>query len=1028
MNVMKRTELLDWLKADPSGNMTRILSNARCLSEGVDVPSLDAVIFLNSRDSQVDVVQSVGRVMRKLKGKHYGYIILPIAVPAGVEADVALDDHKKYKVVWEVLRALRAHDERFEAKINQFELNRATKDDQVQVIGMKSFEPSESAEEVDGVITQVPLDFTPLGDEWRTAVYAKIVQKVGEREYWENWASSVAEVAASQTERIQKLLDSSPGVRDEFDRFVKGLQDNLNPNVTEHDALEMLSQHLITEPVLNALFEGFSFTKHNPVAKAMQGMLDALHGANLDTELAGLDDFYASVRVKVSGLKDATGKQDFLKLLYQRFFSVAMKKASERLGIVYTPTEIVNFILRSVDDILREQFDSSLGAKGVHILDPFVGTGTFIAQLIHSDLISDADLPRKFREELHANEINLLAYYVAAVNIEEAYHSRMGGNYVPFNGVLLTDTFQMFEAGDELDAGGVFEENNAGVVAQKALPLTGVVGNPPYSVGQSSGNDDNQNLSYPTLDAKIKVTYAARSTAQNKNNLYDSYIRAIRWASDRIGNRGVVGFVTNNGYIDSNTADGLRKVLTEESSNLYILNLRGNSRTAGDVAKREGGNVFNIRVGVSIALLVKNRDYPSRGNLLYRDIGEYLTRDQKYAEIRKLTSASGVPWAEITPNEEGDWINQRNDEFETLTALGSKVDGRSLRVLATYAAGLQTNRDAWVYSDSRLNLLDHVRRMIANYNREVRRWRDADSPSDVEKFIDLDPTKISWARSLRQALSRGQLASFDESAIRLAMYRPFHRRFTYFDKLLNHERSLLPLLFPNTNSTNTGFYYVGAGSAVPFSILMLDTIPDLHVTGAGSGGQFFPRYSYEKRVTDENQLGGFDGDGDDDYTRVDNVTDGILADYRATYGAEVTKDDIFFYVYGLLHSPEYRERFAADLKKMLPRIPKVSDFWGFAKAGRKLSELHLGYEEIEPWPLEEVVDGRVVSRRDPSDRSSTSGGDETSDDLYHVKKMTYGGKRPNLDKSRVIVNEHLTLTGIPDEAHDYMLGSRSALD
>ncbi|HRN28981.1 MAG TPA: helicase-related protein, partial [Terrimesophilobacter sp.] len=349
MNVMQRTELLDWLKEDAPGNTTRILSNARCLSEGVDVPSLDAVIFLNSRDSQVDVVQSVGRVMRKLKGKSYGYIILPIAVPAGVEADVALDDHKKYKVVWEVLRALRAHDERFEAKINQFELNRATKDDQVQVIGMKSFEPSESAlAGADGAITQVPLDFTPLGDEWRTAVYAKIVQKVGEREYWENWAASVADVATAQTQRIQGLLETSPDVRGEFDRFVKGLQDNLNPNVTEQDALEMLSQHLITEPVLNALFEGFSFTKHNPVAKAMQGMLDALHGANLDTELAGLDKFYESVRRNVASLTDAAGKQDFLKLLYQRFFSVAMKKASERLGIVYTPTEIVEFILRSV--------------------------------------------------------------------------------------------------------------------------------------------------------------------------------------------------------------------------------------------------------------------------------------------------------------------------------------------------------------------------------------------------------------------------------------------------------------------------------------------------------------------------------------------------------------------------------------------------------------------------------------------------------------------------------------------------------
>ncbi|MEO7124285.1 MAG: type ISP restriction/modification enzyme, partial [Lacisediminihabitans sp.] len=582
-------------------------------------------------------------------------------------------------------------------------------------------------------------------------VYAKIVQRVGEREYWENWASSVADVAAAQTLRIQGLLDSNPDVRGEFDRFVGGLQANLNKGVTEHDALEMLSQHLITEPVLDALFDGFSFTKHNPVAKTMQGMLDALHGANLDTELAGLDGFYESVRMRVRGIKDASGKQDFLKLLYQRFFSVAMKKASERLGIVYTPTEIVNFILRSVDDILREQFDSSLGAKGVHILDPFVGTGTFIAQLIHSDLISDAELPHKFREELHANEINLLAYYVAAVNIEEAYHSRMGGNYVPFDGVLLTDTFQNFEADDSLDEEGVFVENNAGVIKQKSLPITVIVGNPPYSVGQASGNDDNQNVSYPTLDARIKNTYAAQSTAQNKNNLYDSYIRAIRWASDRIGERGVIGFVTNNGYIDSNTADGLRLTLAAEFSNLYILNLRGNSRTAGDVAKREGGNVFNVRVGVSIAILVKSSDNTESDLLHYHDIGDYLTREQKLLALKKIGGAGELQWDSLVPNEDGDWVNQRSTEFESLTAIGSKSDIKSLKFFSSHGPGLQTNRDAWVYNSSRIALLENVTRTIAAFNESVRTLASGESGSR-----NMDPKAISWTSGLQSRHDRAE--------------------------------------------------------------------------------------------------------------------------------------------------------------------------------------------------------------------------------------------------------------------------------
>ena len=1005
MNVMKRTELLDWLKEDAQGNVTRILNNARCLSEGVDVPSLDAVIFLNSRDSQVDVVQSVGRVMRKLKGKSYGYIILPIAVPAGVEADVALDDHKKYKVVWEVLRALRAHDERFEAKINQFELNRATKDDQVQVIGMKSFEPSEGSVEVDGVVTQVPLDFTPLGDEWRTAVYAKIVQKVGEREYWENWATSVADVAAAQTLRIQGLLDSSPEVRGEFDRFVKGLRDNLNNSVTEHDALEMLSQHLITEPVLDALFGGFSFTKHNPIAKAMQGMLDALHGANLDTELAGLDAFYASVRLKVSGLKDASGKQDFLKLLYQRFFSVAMKKASERLGIVYTPTEIVEFILRSVDDILREQFDSSLGAKGVHILDPFVGTGTFIAQLIHSDLIPDADLPRKFREELHANEINLLAYYVAAVNIEEAYHSRMGGNYVPFEKILLTDTFQMNEPDDELDQGKVFAENNARVVEQMATRLDVIVANPPYSVGQKSANDDNQAVVYQYLRKRIDETFAAGSSASLTKSLYDSYVAAIRWASDRIGDRGVIGFVTNGGFIESNSADGMRKALAEEFSDLYILNLRGNARTSGEQRRKERDSVFGqgTRTTIAITILVKNPDADGHGELHYRDVGDYLSREQKLAALKQFSSTNGVAWEGLAPNEDGDWIQQRNEEFGAFLPLGSKekTQAKAERVLSIYSAGAKTNRDTWVFNSSSTSLELNARRLINAYEEE-RALLTANS----RHVLDRDPARIKWDGTLEATLAKGRAVNFQPESMRIATYRPFNKQNVYFNRVLNNSVYQLESLFPNAGYSNIGFYANGTFAQAESAFLMIDALPCLDIFG--KGGQFFPRFSYEKRITDENQIAGFD-DGDDEYTRVDNVTDGILADYRATYGTEVTKDDIFFYVYGLLHSPEYRERFASDLKKMLPRIPKVKDFWGFAKAGRKLSELHLGYETIEPWPLEEIVISEGA-------------------DLYHVVKMRYGGNARKPDKSTVVVNEHLTLAGIPEEAREYLLGSRSAIE
>ena len=531
MNVMIRNQMLDWLKAetDPEDNLCRILTNARCLSEGVDVPALDAVIFLNSRDSQVDVVQSVGRVMRKVDGKDYGYIILPIAVSADMTPEQALNDNTKYKVVWDVLRALRAHDERFEAKIEQLDLN-GRSDDQLQVIDVRPAGDRESfdgdgAESADSESGAVPMDWSTIGADWRTAIYAKIVDKVGERDYWENWARDVAEIAVRQRIRIASLVQgSNEALRAEFAAFVGGLQDNLNPSITEADAIEMLSQHLITEPVFDALFQDYSFSAHNPVSQVMQRMVDALQSSNLQTETAELESFYASVRRSVEGITDAAGKQTTIKRLYEKFFSGAFKDTHERLGIVYTPNEIVDFILRSADDVLRAEFGATLSDEGVHILDPFTGTGTFIVRLLQSGLIKPADLVRKYRHELHASEIVLLAYYVAAVNIEETFHGLVkdtGGahaksfgvdGYEPFPGIVLTDTFQASEDDDRYDDGGIFGDNNERTKTQNLLDIRVIVGNPPYSAGQESANDNNQNTKYPFLNARIEATYAARST------------------------------------------------------------------------------------------------------------------------------------------------------------------------------------------------------------------------------------------------------------------------------------------------------------------------------------------------------------------------------------------------------------------------------------------------------------------------------------------------------------------------------------
>lgn len=1015
MNVLQRNDLLDWLKADadPGDNVCRILTNARCLSEGVDVPALDAVIFLNSRDSQVDVVQSVGRVMRKADSKEYGYIILPIAVPADRTPEQALNDNTKYKVVWEVLRALRAHDERFEAKIEQIDLNQRT-DDQLQIIDVRGF--GDGTERPGGgtgddprvEATSVAMDWSAIGADWREAIYAKIVEKVGERNYWENWARNVAEIAKHHQVRIANLVGGSDEeLRAQFTRFVGGLRDNLNPTISEADAIEMLSQHLITGPVFDALFDGYDFSRLNPVSQVMQQMVDALDGTRLDTETAELEGFYASVRRSVAGITDAAGKQTTIKRLYEKFFTTAFSGTSDRLGIVYTPNEIVDFLLRSADAVLRKEFGASLSDEGVHVIDPFTGTGTFIVRLLQSGLITPEDLERKFRYELHANEVVLLAYYVAAVNIEATYHDLVqGAEYEPFPGIVLTDTFQSAENDDVDDTAGVFEDNNERVVAQNALDIRVIVGNPPYSAGQDSANDNNQNLKYRYLDAGIAATYAAKSTAQNKNSLYDSYIRAIRWASDRIKDRGVVAFVSNGGYLDGNTADGLRKSLTEEFSSLYILNLRGNARTSGEQRRKEKDGVFGegSRATVAIAILVKNPAATEHGILHYRDIGDYLTRAQKLALLTQYGDITGVPWELLHPNTEGDWINQRDSTFAGFTPIGDKAHPGAA-VFRTYSAGLQTNRDAWVYNSSRPALEQNVGRMIDTYNSEVERWKASDKSVEITDFVEKDAAKISWARSLRGALAKGTTLTFDSSLVTTSTYRPFNKQNVYFAPLLNHERSQMPKMFPTAAHENVGIYIVAATPRTPFGVMVTDAIPD--VGFFMDAGQLFPRYTYEARPTRAALFG-----DDDDFVRVDNITDEILTDYRRRYGIKVSKDDVFFFVYGLLHSPDYRATYASDLKKMLPRIPTLADpvdFVAFSAAGRQLSELHLGYESVEPYPL-------TITRSSPGDPD------------HRVTKMRFGGKAGAWDKSTIRYNDSTTITGIPPEAQEYLLGSRSAIE
>ena len=721
-NALFRKDRIDWLKGGTPDGHCRVLSNARCLSEGIDVPALDAVMFLNPRNSIVDIIQSVGRVMRKAEGKKYGYIILPIGIPAGMEPEEALSDNQRYKIVWDVLQALRAHDDRFNNTINKIDLNRK-KPDNIQVIGVTGTGDDDSegkGKKHEQSYTQLSLNLDDL-QKWKNSIYAKIVKKCGSRRYWETWAKDIADIANRHINEIN-LLIKKPEIAPQFAEFLTALQSNLNSSIDQQDAIEMLAEHMITKPVFDALFEDYEFIKSNPVSIIMQDMLAILNEKALDKEQETLDKFYLSVQERAKGIDNAEGKQKIVIELYEQFFKNALPKQVAKLGIVYTPIEVVDFILQSVEVVLNEKFDRSINDVDVHVLDPFTGTGTFIVRLLRSGLISPEKLMYKYTNELHANEIVLLAYYIAAINIEETFHDLMQTKeYTPFEGIVLTDTFALSESIHDEDGNTVspshmmFSANTARATRQLEAPITVIIGNPPYSVGQKSGNDNNQNVSYAHLDNSLVDTYVAKSRATLTRNAYDTYIKAFRWATDRLGDNGVISFVSNGAYLDSMALDGFRQCLLEDFNSVYCFNLRGNQRTSGELSRKEGGKIFGSgsRTPVSITILVKKKGIKKDGYVHYYDIGDYLTREQKLSIIAEFGSIKKIPWKILCPNENHDWINQRNPDFMNFIALGDKKKREKDSIfLDNYSSGISTNRDVWVYSFSASEAIKHAEAMI----------------------------------------------------------------------------------------------------------------------------------------------------------------------------------------------------------------------------------------------------------------------------------------------------------------------------
>lgn len=996
MNALEKNEALDWLASDDiPEDSARILSNVRFLTEGIDVPNLDAIIFLSPRKSQVDIVQAVGRIIRKFEGKEYGYIILPIVVPAGETPETILDNNKTYDVIWQVLNALRSVDERFEATVNKLELNKQ-KPKNIQVIGVGGAPDNPSFNLVDddtGSGGFKPYQ-TELELEWEAvegAIYGKIVQKVGDRRYLEDWSKDVADIARRHIQGIEFILGQNPDSKSAFDKFLHSLQHNINESIDQSQAIEMLAQHLITLPIFDALFGEYSFVKNNPVSSAMEQIVEELSQFGFEKEQKELQPFYDSVRLRAEGIDNAQAKQKIIITLYDKFFSTGFKSTTERLGIVFTPVEVVDFIIKSVDVVLRKHFGKTLASENVHILDPFTGTGTFITRTLHylkslmdSEEITFDDILRKYTQELHANEIVLLSYYIAAINIEAVFDEINGDEpYTPFEGIVLTDTFESTEIEDTLDD-SFFGTNDKRLKRQQEKPITAIIGNPPYSIGQGSQNDNNQNISYPNLDKRLADTYVSKSNAGLTRGLYDSYVKAFRWASDRLENQGVIGFVTNGNYLNTNSADGLRAGLYEEFNHLYIFNLRGDQRTVGEQSRREGGKIFGSgsRTPVAISILVK--DGSDSHELHYHDIGDYLSQKEKLAIISRFADVSRLDWQEIIPDENNDWLNQRDPNYKRY----SQISGNEDSPFVINSLGVVTNRDSWVIGFSKTSVIENTNKLINNYQYELHRLSNVEGSHRIDK-LNREENYIKWTRKLERLIKNSQEITFNIDAVKETLYRPFVKKWLYHDKSLNEESRLYYSKFGIKNLIITTS---GRGSTKDFSVLACDVIPDMNSMAAGSQG--FMRYDNE---VDETSL----------FQNNDNMNQ-VFADKLG-----LSLDETFAYVYGLLNSREYQEKYANDLKKDLARIPIVKNKEKYVEVGQKLMDLHLNYEEV---PVYDGVEITIAEK--PS---------------YKVTKMRFAKKRDEKGKSvndlsTIIFNSDITISNIPEKAYEYVVNGRSAIE
>ena len=792
---------------------------------------------------------------------------------------------------------------------------------------------------------------------------------------------------------IQRERQTNRRFTTAFADFYDKCRQSINPNLSQAAVEEMLVQHLLTERIFRTVFSNPDFTRRNVIAHEIERVIDALTSQSFSRRdfLESLDRFYVAIERTAETIHDFSQKQHFLNTVYEQFFQGFSVEVADTHGIVYTPQPIVDFMARSVEQILQTEFGRSLSDAGVHIIDPFVGTGNFIVRMMRE--IRRTALEAKYSSELHCNEVMLLPYYIASMNIEHEFYEATG-RYQPFEGLCLVDTFELAE---EHQLALFTEENTARVERQKETEMFVIVGNPPYNVGQVNENDNNKNREYKTMDARVADTYAKDSKATLKRYLQDPYVKAIRWASDRIGDEGVVALITNNGFLDGMAFDGMRKNLADDFDAIYIFDMSGNVRKNPKLSGTTH-NVFGIQVGVSINFFIKKKDSAdSPAKIFYARVDEFWRKEEKYRYLDSKEHYRNVEWKPITPDKRHTWLTEGlHAEFETFISMGSQ-EAKALKgeaegvIFKTYSLGVSTNRDAWAYNFNQNALAENMEQMIDFYNEQVFKWKNQKNQNaNVDDFVISEDKKIKWTDRLKGELRRGKTADFSYKKLRTSLYRPFTKSNLYFDRLMNQRVYVFPSIFPirKTESENQVIIIPSVGGRTDYWCFCTDIIPCLTLTSI-DGAQCFPFYTYDE----------------DGSNRRENITDWALTQFRSHYDDDtITKCAIFHYVYGLLHHPEYRTRYQANLKRDLPHIPYAPDFWAFAKAGQRLAELHVGYEAQPEHRLNFIENSDMPLN-------------------WRVEKM-----RLSKDKTRLQYNDFLTLDGIPPETYDYQLGNRSALE